>query len=499
MLVHQLMCHVKTVVRGKNGSAVRPWLWASRCTIALFCILPIPTHSQTIDQCDQSSLRTLEFTIRLHNDDGARADYKFTDIWYYQGPLPKEATRSISLKQIVADLNQLGNRRSALLFHWVDDKRLWTWLITSDGRKVCAMPRTLTPDDWETLDANNWSVLGARGARQARAVFEDAPSQDEEAQRPRWAELLERMSKILLPTEVIAELKSSNSDTLVVVPITVIQPQFSVKGPLNEQTINIPPIRMTLSLSTVPFAALPFENGKLIDRFSIVMSPGFTSFTKDPKEVNKQFKDPIVIGNPASPAYPNLPGAEDEAKHVADRLGTRVFVRKAATKKVLETYLRQHSASVDLIHLATHGIANAKHPLDKSVLVFSDTSWSARDIGKLRLTRKPLVVMSACQTALGKNFPSGTIGLAQAWQRAGASNVVMSLWSVDDTATKELMVQFVDLVASGQAVDKALQAAMVSLRDRYPNPSNWASFSIYGAPERIGVTAAPSSSTPGKG
>lgn len=153
---------------------------------------------------------------------------------------------------------------------------------------------------------------------------------------------------------------------------------------------------------------------------------------------------------------------------------------------MLESYLKQHSASVDFIHLATHGIANAKDPLDKSELVFSDSSWSAREIGDLKLTGNPLVVMSACQTALGKDFSSGTIGLAQAWQRAGASNVVMSLWSVDDTATKELMEQFVDFVASGKAVDKALQAAMVSLRDKYPNPSHWASFSIYGAPEKIG-------------
>lgn len=490
MLAHKLPSRFKIVAQSANDVPTSLWRWVSLCTIALFCSLPISAYSQTSDQCDQSSLSQLEFVIGLHNDDRARVAYKFTDIWYYQGPLLKEV---ISLKQIVADLNRLGNRKSALLFHWIDGTRLWTWLVTSDGRTVCVKARTLTPDDWNTLDAKNWSVLGARGARQvrAKAVFEAALKQDAEIQRPQWDTLLERLSKILLPTEVIAELKSSNSDTLVVVPITVIQPQFSVKGPLTKQTINIPPIRRTLSLSTVPFAALPFENGKLIDRFSIVISPGFTSFTKVPKEVNKQFKDPIVLGNPANRAYLNLPGAEDEAKHVADRLGTKALVRKSATMKEVKAYLSQHSESVDLIHLATHGVADAENPLDKSVLVFTDDSWTARDIGKLRLTRKPLVVMSACQTALGKNFPSGTIGLAQAWQRAGASNVVMSLWSVDDTATKELMEQFVDLVASGQAIDKALQAAMVSLRHKYPNPSHWASFSIYGAPERIGEIASP--------
>lgn len=76
-------------------------------------------------------------------------------------------------------------------------------------------------------------------------------------------------------------------------------------------------------------------------------------------------------------------------------------------------------------------------------------------------------------------------GLARAWQWAGASNVVMSLWSVDDEATKELMTEFVDGLMKGQARDNALQAAMLQLRGKYPSPSHWASFAVYGAPERL--------------
>jgi CHAT domain-containing protein len=147
--------------------------------------------------------------------------------------------------------------------------------------------------------------------------------------------------------------------------------------------------------------------------------------------------------------------------------------------------------------------------VDQSFLVFSDGEWNAREISHLRrqiqvqkngtlvkedvplLQAKPLVVMSACQTALGKDFPAGTIGLARAWHWAGASTVVMSLWSVDDEATKELMEQFVDLVVKGQAVDKALQSAMLKLQSKYPSPSNWGSFSVYGAPERIRPIANP--------
>lgn len=76
-------------------------------------------------------------------------------------------------------------------------------------------------------------------------------------------------------------------------------------------------------------------------------------------------------------------------------------------------------------------------------------------------------------------------GLAHVWQWAGASNVAMSLWSVDDKPTQELMEGFVDGVMEGQAVDKALQAAMLNLRREHPSPSHWASFAVYGAPERL--------------
>lgn len=485
MLLHRPTRRGSIVVPSGHASATRHYRWVTLCAIVLLCIQPIPTYSQPIDQCDDSSKARLDEAIRAHNDDGYRVERKFTDIYYYKGSLPKRISERISLEKITSHLDRLGDRRSAVLFHWIDHElpginQLWTWLITSNGQMVCANPRTLTPEDWNTLDSNNWSVLGARGARQARAraVFEDSSGQ-EEVQRAHWGALLGRLSEILLPMEVAAELRLSDSDTLVIVPITVI------RGYVNEKE------RMTYSLSAVPFAALPLDAVTLIDKFSIVISPGFLSFGKAPKEVTRRFRDPIVLGNPVRAAYPNLPGAEDESLHVAERLGTKAYVRKAATKRLLDGFLKQHAKSVDFIHLATHGIADAKNPLDGSFLVFSDILWTARQIGTLQLRGAPLVVMSACQTALGKDFPSGTIGLARAWQRAGASNVVMSLWSVDDLATKELMNKFVDLVASGQAVDKALQTAMMSLRDKYPNPAHWASFSIYGDPERIEETASP--------
>jgi CHAT domain-containing protein len=95
-----------------------------------------------------------------------------------------------------------------------------------------------------------------------------------------------------------------------------------------------------------------------------------------------------------------------------------------------------------------------------------------------------MVVMSACETGLGKAFQSGVIGLAKAWKYAGASPIVMTLWSVYDAPTRDLMVDFLFRVNSGNAPDQALRAAMLKTRTN-PNtyhPVYWAGFAIYGGP-----------------
>lgn len=67
---------------------------------------------------------------------------------------------------------------------------------------------------------------------------------------------------------------------------------------------------------------------------------------------------------------------------------------------------------------------------------------TARQVQKLKLSKRPLVVLSACQTGAGQAIDAGVIGLARAFQIAGAVNRVMSLWNIDDHATKSLMTEF---------------------------------------------------------
>jgi CHAT domain-containing protein len=312
---------------------------------------------------------------------------------------------------------------------------------------------------------------------------------------------------LLLPESVERALLAERIDTLVVVPVSIRKPDPNIEIDAKNLSAThldkrgtvrrLPPeSRVALSVGVVPFVAFRIGGSVLLERMSIVIAPGFFSFARDPMRARQQFAVPIVVGDPENSSFAPLPGARQEAVEVAAQLKVAPFVGKQATRAVLESHLRKHSGTVEFIHLATHGVADSDNPVDESYLVFSDGRWNARQISSLReagsqkrdlplLKRQPLVVMSACQTALGKDFPAGTIGLARAWQWAGASNVVMSLWSVDDAATRELMTRFIDLLVAGTPVDKALQSAMLAVRERYPSPAHWASFAVFGAPERL--------------
>jgi tetratricopeptide (TPR) repeat protein len=143
------------------------------------------------------------------------------------------------------------------------------------------------------------------------------------------------------------------------------------------------------------------------------------------------------------------------------------------------------------LHFATHGLLNTQHPeLSGLVLSLVDRQGQPQD-GFLRLHEiynlklgADLVVLSACQTALGKEIRGeGLVGLTRGFMYAGARRVVASLWRVDDRATAELMRRFyVGMLMKGQRPAAALRAAQVSmLREvRWSNPHYWAAFMLQG-------------------
>jgi CHAT domain-containing protein/Tfp pilus assembly protein PilF len=144
-----------------------------------------------------------------------------------------------------------------------------------------------------------------------------------------------------------------------------------------------------------------------------------------------------------------------------------------------------------IVHFATHGLLNSQHPeLSGLALSLVDERGRPQD-GFLRLheifnLRLPaeLVVLSACQTGLGKEVKGeGLVGLTRGFMYAGAARVVASLWRVDDTATAELMKLFYRrMLRDRMRPAAALREAQVEMWKRAPgrSPFYWAGFVLQG-------------------
>ncbi|NET76492.1 CHAT domain-containing protein [Okeania sp. SIO1F9] len=155
--------------------------------------------------------------------------------------------------------------------------------------------------------------------------------------------------------------------------------------------------------------------------------------------------------------------------------------------QVINSQLNQYK----IIHFATHGLLNSINPeLSGIVLSMLDPQGNLLN-GFLRLHdvfnldfSADLVVLSACQTGLGKQIRGeGLVGLTRGFMYAGTPRVLVSLWNIDDAATSEIMSRFYrlmlqDKLSPTEALRKA-QLEMVS-ETRWKEPYYWAAFTLQG-------------------
>jgi CHAT domain-containing protein/uncharacterized protein HemY len=261
-------------------------------------------------------------------------------------------------------------------------------------------------------------------------------------------------------------------------------------------------------LFLVPFAALQDASGSyLIERHTISIAPSIQvlDLTRQPRRQLPTHPSPspstaLVVGNPTMPSISlqpdqppeqlaSLPGAEQEARAIADLLKTGALIGDAATEHTVV----QRMAQARLIHLATHGlledptnsgipgaIALAPAPASKGEQLGDNGFLTASEILQLKL-QADLVVLSACDTGRGRITGDGVIGLSRSLIAAGAASVVVSLWAVPDAPTATLMTEFYqNLQKSGDRAG-ALRQAMLTTLQQYPSPRDWAAFILIGA------------------
>jgi tetratricopeptide (TPR) repeat protein len=179
-----------------------------------------------------------------------------------------------------------------------------------------------------------------------------------------------------------------------------------------------------------------------------------------------------------------LPAAAAEARAVGD---TTLLGRDATEKRFSEALAGQPRWRA--VHFACHGLVNADRPMLSSLALCPDPGndgfLSVLDVLRLRIPAD-LVVLSACETARGRVYRSeGVVGFVRAFMFAGAPRVIVSLWKVDDDATKALMVNFHESWKGGTPCARALLESQrfVASREKWKDPQFWAAWQLWGLPE----------------
>jgi CHAT domain-containing protein len=189
--------------------------------------------------------------------------------------------------------------------------------------------------------------------------------------------------------------------------------------------------------------------------------------------------------------FERLRSSRDEAEAVARLAGPSASLVAVDFDASKDTATSPDLSQYRIVHFATHGLVNSNHP-ELSGLVFSMVDrngkprngfLSASEIFNLKLGAD-LVVLSACQTALGKQVRGeGLIGLTRGFMYAGSPRVLASLWRVPDQGTSELMKQFyAGMLTRKMTPAAALRAAQLLMKNdrRWAAPYNWAGFVLQG-------------------
>lgn len=393
---------------------------------------------------------------------------------------------------------QVLDADTVLLEYALGDQKSFVWAVTPNSIKSFELP---AKDKVEETARRFYQLLTERGRVVANETLDQRQQRLDQAEAD-YAQAATALSQMLL-APVAAELQDRR---LVIVGEGVLQ--------------------------YVPFAALPLPAGgaPLVVRHEIVSLPSASVLavlrneTENRKPASRNvavLADPVFSASDSRLALANkahgTPIKDEDVVAEAQRSATESgladltrlrFSRQEADEisrlagekrnlKALDFAASRGVAMSDqlsdyrIVHFATHGLINNQHP-DLSGIVLSLVDEQGRpQNGFLRLydiynlkVNADLVVLSACQTALGKEIKGeGLVGLTRGFMYAGAPRVVASYWRIDDRATADMMKRFyTSMLRDGLRPAAALRAAQVSmLQDkRWQSPHYWAAFTIQG-------------------
>jgi len=284
-------------------------------------------------------------------------------------------------------------------------------------------------------------------------------------------------------------------------------------------------------LHKIAFQALPLDRTTfLIDSFQLQQYSSVKQILDNSNENTTKWNSALLLGNPdfnntvyrgkpisfsGNGEWPSLAGTAQEIAAIQTLMNTKgVNTKTLTTTNANEENLKKiKPVFPEIIHLSTHGfflkdsvqenfssaglsetqtVSTQLNPLLRSgiILAGANKAWSkeklpdgaedgilnAYEISQLNLSKTKLVVLSACETALGEvQTNEGVFGLQRAFKMAGARNLIVSLWQVPDKETAELMTLFYGYLLNKNTVREAFYKAQKDMRKKYP-PYSWAAF-----------------------
>lgn len=372
-------------------------------------------------------------------------------------------------------------RKGALLYYWLGEKQSYLWAITPQKTSLFPLP------PGNEIDA---AVKRYRDALAGPQDVLDSANPD-----GRWlyrtlvapAQALLQNDIAVVPTAVVRASQPGRATARLVHNEAEGRPRESWHdaGVTSTKIFIIP----DGSLNNLNFETLIVSEPKLhywIEDAIIADASSLRVLAAAHFQEKKRARRLLLIGDSIAPnkEYPELPKAalqmESVAKHFPGT-GQRVLSRGQATPAA---YLDSNPAQYSHIHFVAHGTASRLSPLDSAIVLSRGTVENdsfklyARDIIRHPL-QADLVTIASCYGAGTRSYSGeGLVGLAWAFLRVGAHNVIAALWDATDASTTQLMDKFYDEMERGAPADMALRNAKLSLLhdSRFRNPFYWAPF-----------------------
>jgi len=282
----------------------------------------------------------------------------------------------------------------------------------------------------------------------------------------------------------------------------------AIFSPLRDQLLFAGISQLTIvpdgPLHGFPFSALTYGDSKtpLIANYSIAYAPSLTALgnlrSRAKNKPKRLSHDALVVidnadKNEFASELPQLPYSVDEARAIKTFLGESAMVLGAQGERKQEL-LKQLKEPHSILHFATHGLLNGQEP-SLSGLVLSgsantDSLWLTPEITGSEINTT-LVVLSACESSIGEHIPGeGLLSLSRAFIEAGASDVIGTLWRVQDHTSSVLMTEFYRLLfEDGLSITRALQKAQKLVYSNnnfdWSDPYYWAGVQLQGGGESL--------------